>query len=77
MHKRIIKFADLPAIRGESEKIMTNTEIIEAIENSNVWDYEMCAEACERAGLSDEWEAADGETFEAVVDKAIEILKKA
>lgn len=56
---------------------MTNTEIIEAIESSNVWDYEMCAEACERAGLSDEWKVADGETFEIVVDKAIEILKKA
>lgn len=57
-------------------KNYTNDELIKAIENSSVWDYDMCAEACERAGLSDEWKAADGETFEAVVDKAIEILEK-
>jgi hypothetical protein len=39
-------------------------------------DPELVAEICDRAGLCEELEAADGETFESVIDKAIEILKE-
>ena len=35
---------------------------------------DLCRELCEEAGMADEWDAADGETFEAVVQKAAEKL---
>jgi len=38
------------------------------------WDLDFLRELCEEAGLLDEWEAADGETFEEVAYKAAEKL---
>ena len=59
---------------------LNNAELCECIEDAPDWEiceiYGLLAEACKRAGLSDEWEAAVAETFEPVVDKAIEILKR-
>ena len=49
-------------------------EIAEILNNSGEWDYNLCEELCNLANLSDEWSAADGETFENVVYKAAEIL---
>ena len=34
------------------------------------WDLDMCRELCEDAGMLNEWENADGETFEQVIYKA-------
>lgn len=60
---------------------LSDDELCECIEDAPDWEiceiYGLLEEACERAGLSDEWESAVAETFEPVVDKAIEILKKA
>jgi len=39
-------------------------------------DPELVEEICARAGLLEEWNSADGETFESVLDRAIEILKE-
>lgn len=39
-------------------------------------DPELVEEICDRAGLLEEWNSADGETFESVIDRAIEILKE-
>ncbi|NCB50153.1 MAG: hypothetical protein EOM53_05730 [Alphaproteobacteria bacterium] len=36
---------------------------------------ELIAEICRRAGLAKEFEMSNGETFEAVLAKAVEILK--
>lgn len=52
-----------------------NRELINRIEAEDQWDMDDCKAVCEAAGLEEEWDAADGETFEAVVYKAIEILK--
>ena len=41
---------------------------------SDEWNPEDCRRLCELAGIEDEWNAADGETFEQVVFKAAEIL---
>mgnify|MGYP005796498389 FL=1 len=49
-------------------------EIAEEIRNSNEWDFELCEELCKLAGLEKEWEEADGETFELVLENAAEIL---
>ena len=58
---------------------LSDDELCECIEDAPDWEiceiYGLLAEVCKRAGLSDEWEAAVAETFEPVVDKAIEILK--
>lgn len=50
-------------------------EIAEAIRNAQEWDEDDCRELCALAGLEEEWAAADGETFEAVLYKAAEILE--
>lgn len=49
-------------------------EIAEEIRNSDEWDFELCEELCKLAGLETEWEEADGETFEFVLENAAEIL---
>ena len=46
------------------------------IDNAQEWDMDDCKALCEAMGMGDEWEAADGETFEAVVEKAVEIALK-
>lgn len=50
-------------------------EIAEAIRNADEWNPDDCRELCTLAGLEEEWAAADGETFEAVLYKAAEILE--
>lgn len=49
-------------------------EIAEEIRNSDEWDFELCEELCKLAGLETEWEEADGETFEFVLENAADIL---
>ena len=49
-------------------------EIAEEIRNSETWDNNLLSELCEAAGMSEEWNAADGETFEAVAYKAAKKL---
>lgn len=44
------------------------------IRNNDTWIPELLEKLCEYAGLSEEYAAADGETFEKVVYKAAEIL---
>ena len=43
-------------------------EIAEIIRKSQTWPevHEEVTELCKLAGMSEEWEAADGETFESV-----------
>ena len=45
-------------------------ELAQEIRNSQEWDLDRLAELCELAGMSEEWEEADGETFEQVAFKA-------
>ena len=49
-------------------------EVAEELRTSGEWIPELCEELCELAGLADEWEEADGESFEAVLFKAAEAL---
>ena len=49
-------------------------EVAEELRNSGEWIPEPCEELCELAGLADEWEEADGESFEAVLFKAAAAL---
>ena len=53
---------------------MTIQEIAREIRNSETWDDELLKQLCEEAGMLEEYEAADGETFESVVFKAAEKL---
>ena len=45
-------------------------EIAAEMRKSDEWNPELCAELCEAAGMSTEWNAADGENFESVVFSA-------
>lgn len=49
-------------------------ELAEIIRNSDTWDSEALEELCALAGMAEEWEAADGETFESVAYAAAEKL---
>lgn len=49
-------------------------EIAADIRNAAEWDNDLCAELCEAADTTAEWETADGDTFEAVVYAAAEKL---
>lgn len=53
---------------------MSNKELISLITNPRTWEYDYCAEACKRAGLTDAFEKADDEHWGAVVEQAIQIL---
>ena len=46
-------------------------EIAADIRNAAEWDNDLCAELCKAAGMENEWNAADGETFESVVCSGI------
>lgn len=45
------------------------------IRSMDTWDMELLAELCDAAGMRDRWEAADGETFEAVAFAAAKKLE--
>ena len=74
------------AIKGKARKelkmkYMTANEIDEALRSTDTWDAELCDALCEEAGMTAEWEAADGDTFESVVEAAaaklgVEIYRK-
>lgn len=53
---------------------MGTEELAETIASSGEWNFDALAELCRRAGLEDEWDEADGDTFEAVAFKAADVL---
>lgn len=57
---------------------MTYTEEIKAIASrireSDTWDLDDCRKLCDAAGMLDEFEASDGETFENVLFAAAKAL---
>ncbi len=50
------------------------SEIAADIRTADTWDMELCRELCEAADMLDQWDAADGETFESVLFAAAEKL---
>lgn len=48
--------------------------IAERIRSKDYWDMDSCIELCELAGLEEEFNNADGETFESVLFEAAERL---
>ena len=49
-------------------------EIAKEIKEMGTWDMELLEELCEAEDMLEEWNAADGETFESVAFKAAEKL---
>lgn len=49
-------------------------EVARKIRTSEEWNAKLCEELCSLAGMSEEWDAADGESFEEVVYAAAEKL---
>ena len=58
----------------ELNKMTREQELAEEIRNNQEWDLDKLKELCELADMEAEWEAADGENFEAVAFKAAEKL---
>lgn len=48
--------------------------IASALKNADEWDESLCKDLCEAADMLSEWEAADGESFEKVVEEAADKL---
>ena len=63
-------FDDCEKFRNDHEELA----VAYRISMSDEWNPEDCRRLCELAEIEDEWDAADGETFEQVVYKAAEIL---
>lgn len=57
-------------------KNYTVTELLVMDAGRDYHDPELEAEICERAGLDKEWADADGESFESILEQALEILKE-
>lgn len=58
---------------------MTNIEkvyqsIAEALRSADTWDMDSARELCELAGMTREFDASDGETFESVIYAAADKL---
>lgn len=49
-------------------------ELAQEIKGNDEWDLELLKELCELADMSEEWESADGESFESIAFKAAEKL---
>lgn len=49
-------------------------EIAQEIRAMDTWDMELLKKLCALANMEEEWEQADGETFEEVANKAAETL---
>lgn len=49
-------------------------EIAKRIQESEEWNEDDCRRLCQLAGLEDEWDAAGGEDFADVLDRAAEAL---
>ena len=64
-------FDDCEKFREEHEELA----VAYRISMSDEWNPEDCRRLCELAGIEDEWDAADGETFEQVIFKAAELLR--
>lgn len=59
---------------GHNFSEYSNFELLETEKNLDYHHYGLIAIICERAGLRDEWENSDADTFEYVLNKAIKIL---
>lgn len=51
-------------------------ELAKKIDDAQEWNLDDCKALCEALDMGDEWDAAEGDSFEAVVEKAIEIALK-
>lgn len=63
-------------LKGELN-IMERNEVIELakkIRESDTWNNEQLLQLCEAAGMKEEWELADSESFESIAYKAAEAL---
>lgn len=49
-------------------------ELAASIRNADTWNPDELAELCELADMTEEWEAADGDTFESVAYAAAKKL---
>ena len=53
---------------------LSDEELAEKIRSLPEWDVDLNRDLCWRAGMIEEWEAADGDSFEEVVQAAAEKL---
>ena len=57
-------------------KNYTTVELLIIDAGRDYHDSELERELCDRAGLLEEYKAADGDTFESVIDRAVEKLEQ-
>lgn len=65
---------DILEYKGEKRLMTTAEKIAAELREKDTWDPDLCRELCAEAGMDAEWDAADGETFEAIVQKAADKL---
>ena len=53
---------------------LTTEELVDMINDSPCWDDDLNRELCDRAGIVEEWDAADADDAEEIIYKAADIL---
>lgn len=54
---------------------MTNKELFDAYNTSDVYDLTMCKVICARVGMHEDFYYADGENIDSVMEEAVEQLR--
>ncbi|NCB47568.1 hypothetical protein EOM81_11195 [bacterium] len=68
---------DMKEFKAQFELSELSTEMLLDMERcSSEHNPELNVEICKRAGLLKEYEGSDGETFEGILTRAVEILKR-
>lgn len=69
------EIVDTYEFSSEDIHLMNAREVARLMRRTGYWDSKQCERLCELAGLEQEYASADGESFEAVVEKAAEKLQ--
>lgn len=65
---------DILEYKGEKRLMTTAEKIAAELREKDTWDPDLCRALCAEAGMEAEWDEADGETFESVVQEAADRL---
>lgn len=79
--KRALAIIGSQHLLNKGEKTMnykyyTTAALLLVESGLDYYDPELVEEICDRAGLSEEYKSSDEDTFEHIIDRAIDILKE-
>lgn len=55
---------------------LTDKELLEKYNASNIYEEEVCEEICARVGMREDWEDAEAEDFDCIMEEAVRLLEE-